>query len=349
MWNQTLKKSLEKLGLKPLKSDPCMFKNEAKTVYLAIYVDDGILVGKNEDDLWDVLEKLKKMFEITVDTNVKNFIGMEITHDEKGLHLSQTNYCKGVIERYNMTDAKVVDTPIVPPSSKNSSKNEMCSDTKFPYREAIGSLMYLSTKTRPDISLAVNIEARSTESPNVNDVTNVKRTLRYLKSTPDIGVFYKSNGNVDTLIVYSDSDYAGDVESRRSTTGYVCFLNGGPIAWCSPRQPIVALSSTEAEFIAAAESIKEVLYLKSLIEEMCGNQLRVVLNVDNTSAMSLIKTGKFNMRSKHIDVRYYFIVEKFNEKVFELEHCASEHQIADVFTKPLLANKFKKFRDTVCN
>lgn len=121
----------------------------------------------------------------------------------------------------------------------------------------------------------------------------------------------------------------------------MCFLNGAPVAWHSRRQNIVSLSSTEAEFIAAAESVKEVLYLKGLLEEILGN-VRVVLNVDNNSAICIIKHGTFNKRSKHIDVRYHFIHEVYEKKLFEVKYCPSESQLADILTKPLLPVKFQR-------
>lgn len=340
MWNNTLKRALAELGMQPLKTDPCIFKNKDNSIYLAMHVDDGMLVGKNQSDLEQMLQKLDKFFCIT-SNEPKSYIGIELKFDDEGIHLSQGSYAKEVVSQYKMNDAKIADTPIC---INNERKDEVL-NSKFPYRETVGSLLYLSSKTRPDISFSVNFLARSCENPTETDIQNVKRTLRYLKGTSSLGLSYKANGKIDTLTVYSDSDYAGDKKSGRSTTGYVCYFNGAPIAWCSRRQPVVALSSTEAEFIAAAESVKEVIFLKNLIEEVSSEQLNIELRVDNTSAMSLIKTGKFNMRSKHINVRYFFLSEKYNEKLFEMSYCPSSDQIADVMTKPLTVAKFTKFRD----
>lgn len=337
-WNITFKQALHKLGLKSLKNDPCIFKNESNTIYLAIHVDDGILFGKNENELSTLLEGLKEFFQLT-SGDTKIFLGITLKF-ENGIHMSQKMYALEILKRFHMLDCKAVDTPICKPNDSNEDENLCHEKLNFPYREAVGSLLYLSAKTRPDLSFAVGFESRSQENPSQSDVMNVKRTLRYLKGTTDKGILFKPNGDLNTLIVYSDSDYASD-KSRKSTSGYVCFLNGAPIAWYSRRQSIISLSSTEAEFIAAAESVKEVLYLKSLLEELIGN-VRVVLNVDNNSAICIIKNGTFNKRSKHIDVRFHFIHDVFERKLFEIQYCPSEQQVADILTKPLLSVKFNR-------
>lgn len=341
-WNKKVKRSLEELGLSALKSEPCVFKNNNCTMYLALYVDDGLLLGEpKEMDI--ILEKLQELFDCKVNRNPSSFLGMEVDVSDKGIRLTQMEYAKNVLTKYNMNEAKPTDTPIV--------AKEKCDDVKtnitFPYREAIGSLLYLATKTRADIAYAVNLEARFVENPNTVDIQNVKRTLRYVKGTSDLGIWFKK-GDINTLYVYCDSDYAGCTDTRRSTSGCICFLNGGPISWWSRRQPIVALSSTEAEFIAAADAIKEVSYIKSLIEELTLNvSVDIVLNMDNTGAMSLIKNGKFNGRSRHIDVRYYFVCEKYQNNFFQLVHCPTEKQVADILTKPLCNIKFQKFRNCI--
>lgn len=338
MFNIKLKTELEKLGLKALKSDPCVFKGD--DVYLAVYVDDGLAVGSPEA-VKMLMENLKNVFKITVDPHPTRYLGMDLKLSGEGIHLSQKHYCEETLSKYHMSECKPAETPLY---KVDESKKY---DGKFPYRAVVGSLLYLSTKTRPDVSFAVGYASRNLEQPTEADVTNVKRTMRYLQGTKDFGLLYKTGGNLNELIVYCDSDYAGDNDTRRSTTGYVCYLNGAPISWCSRRQPLVAQSSTEAEFIAAAEATKEVLFLKSLVEELCGNRLRVLLNIDNSSAIHLIKNGKFSARNKHIDVRYRLIVENYLKKCFDVQHCPTESQTADILTKPLLKVKFDKFREAM--
>lgn len=163
------------------------------------------------------------------------------------------------------------------------------------------------------------------------------------------GTQYHADGSTDKLIAYSDSDYAGDPETRKNITGYIIIYKGGPISWCSRKQQIIALSSTEAEYIAAFECCKEIMHLKSIIEELTGKTLETKLIVDNQSAISLIKNGIVGRRSKHIDARYRYIHELVKEKVINIEYCPTYQQIADILAKPLGSIKFKNLKNYVVN
>lgn len=156
-----------------------------------------------------------------------------------------------------------------------------------------------------------------------------------------MGISFSNTHTGNDILAYCDADYAGDPQTRKSTTGYVIFYSGGPISWCSRKQPIMATSSTEAEYIAAADCCKEVLYIKSLLEELLEKTVNAHLKIDNQSAIKLIKDGVINRRSKHIDVRYRFIHEKGKEKIITVEYCSTDKQLADLFTKPLNKNKFE--------
>lgn len=270
-------------------------------------------------------------------------MGINIERTKDGIRLHQKDYVNDVLNKFNMSDCNGVTTPLAPGTQRDENSEEM--KFKYPYREVIGNLQYLSSKSRPDICYATNYCARFPE-PKMSDVKNVKHILRYLKANSDKGLLYKSNGDIENLEVYSDSDFAND-ETRRSTTGYVCIFNNAPVAWCSRRQPIIAMSSTEAEFISAADSMKEVLYLRSLINELLGITPKVLLHVDNTSAICIIKNGTFSRRSKHVDLRYAFIHDAYQNKIFEIVHCPSKEQLADPLTKPLVPVKFKELIDKI--
>lgn len=188
-----------------------------------------------------------------------------------------------------MSEAKGVSSPV---AVSNESQDESSEDVKFLYSESVGSLPHLSSRTRPCLAFAVNFEARSNENPTNKDVTNVKRSLTYLKNVMNQGLFYEKGGIICELNIYSDSDYAADEKTRKSTSGYNCFFNNGSIA-------CFALSSTEAEFFAAVEAIKEIVYLKHVIKKLTEAPLKINLFMDNASGISLIKNGKFNTKSKH--------------------------------------------------
>jgi hypothetical protein len=170
------------------------------------------------------------------------------------------------------------------------------------------------------------------------------RILRYLKGTFDYGIMYKRMSTND-LIAYTDSDYAGDLNDRKSTSGYVFLLSSGAVSWLSKKQPIVTLSTTEAEFVAAAGCASQVVWMRRVLDQLGHLQGRsTIVMCDNSSTIKLSKNPVMHGRSKHIDVRFHFLRELANDGVIELLHCGSEDQIADVMTKPLKLDSFQKFR-----
>lgn len=337
-WWKTISTTLKQLGLVSLKTDPCVYKNAQNTVYLAIYVDDGLIVG-DEKEIERVLRAIKNVYKITVCKNPQSYVGFEIHRNENGITLSQEKFVVETLKETNMQDANPVDTPIV--KSQPSADDNI--EIKFPYRSVVGNLTYLSSKTRPDIAFAVSYEGRSVEKPTSVAVQDVKRTLRYLKGHSTLGLSYPVDGDLRTLHVYSDSDYAEDIETRKSTSGYVLLYNGSPICWGSRRQPVVALSSTEAELIASCEALKHTLFVKNLLEELHSDKPAIVMHLDNTSTIALIRNGNYR-RSKHIEVRFRMIAERFSEGIFDLKHCSTQDQCADILTKPLQRVAFVRLR-----
>lgn len=342
VWNETFTNFLKSKGLKILKTEKCVIINDKKTVIIGLHVDDGIMIGSNEEEMNQLLEELRDNFEMTFINEPTSFLGIEIEKCSDGIKLKQSSYIDTTLKRFGMENAKEAQTPLASniPTDEVLNKN-------FPYREIIGSLLYLSNKTRPDITYAVSYGSRKIENSTNQDVINMKRVLRYLSGTKQVGVRYYKNSDTTELSAFSDSDFAGDQETRKSTTGYVIMFCGGPVSWSSRKQPIVSLSSTEAEYIAAADCVKEILYLKTFVEELTSEKVIANLGVDNQSAISLIKNGQFNKRSKHIDVRYHFINERVSEGVVNLNYCKTGDQIADIFTKPLNVTKFEKFKNVL--
>lgn len=216
--------------------------------------------------------------------------------------------------------------------------------TYFPYREAIGSLLFLCSVSRPDISFAVNVLSRYVNNPSQQHVNAVKRVIRYLIDTRDYFIRY---GDSNDFIGYSDSDFASDLDTRKSTTGYIFLMNGGPITWCSQKQKTIALSTTEAEFVAACESAKEILWLKQLLLELGENYKCITLCVDNQSAIKLINNPAYHKRTKHIDVKYNFIREKVELGIIKIQYVSSKNQLADILTKALPAQVFGYLRSHI--
>lgn len=343
-WNDKFTHFIKKFEFEESDADSCVFvrKKNDDMIILAIYVDDGLITTTNEKFFDPVIEYLKKHFEIKV-FEAKCFLGFEIDRLQNGsIHLNQKGYINRILNKFNLIDANPVSTPMdCQPVMQAIDKNEI----DFPYKSAIGSLIYLAIGTRPDISFAVGFLGRFGENPSKLHVTAVKRVMRYLKGTSNFGILFsnKTSNNLD-LHIYSDADFAGDTTSRKSTTGFCVMIGTSIISWCSERQKSVSLSTTESEYIAASQSIKEFIWIHRLLSSMDGTFLKPVLHMDNQSALKLIKNPEFHKRSKHIDVRYHFIREKFSENLFDLKYVQSSMQLADIFTKPLAKPRFEFLR-----
>lgn len=211
----------------------------------------------------------------------------------------------------------------------------------IPYREAIGSLLFASQIARPDISYGVNLLSRYCEAPGIMHWKGVKRILRYLKGTKRMELTYGRTEN--DLIGYCDSDWAGDLDTRRSTTGYVFTFGGSAISWNTKRQSTVALSTTEAEFMAMTEAAKEALWLKQLLSEILMEEIKPIkIYSDNKGALLLVNNNSYSARSKHIDIKYRFLHEKVSSSQLELEYLPSEQMPADMLTKACSCSKIEK-------
>ncbi|KAM7469095.1 hypothetical protein LguiA_007278 [Lonicera macranthoides] len=211
---------------------------------------------------------------------------------------------------------------------------------QVPYASAVGSLMYAMVCTRPDIAQAVSIVSRFMANPGKQHWNAVKWILRYLQGTKNKGLVYqRTEGSI--ICGYVDSDYAGDLDKRRSTTGYVFTFSGGPISWRSMLQGVVALSTTEAEYIAATEAVKEALWLRGLIGDLGMVQENVDVYCDSQSAIHLAKNQVHHGRTKHIDVRFHFIREIIESGEVILKKIGTKDNPADMMTKVVPTTKFE--------
>ncbi|XP_071712333.1 secreted RxLR effector protein 161-like [Rutidosis leptorrhynchoides] len=211
------------------------------------------------------------------------------------------------------------------------------------YKQIIGSLMYL-TASRPDIMFAVSLISRFMSKPTQFHLTIAKRILRYIRATQDYGIFYK-RGCSSKLIGYTDSDYAGDVEDSKSTSGYVFMMCGGAVAWSSRKQPIVTLSTTKAEFVAAVSFATQAIWMQKILKEIGHEQSDgVIIMCDNNSTIQLSRNPVFNGRTKHIRVRYHWLRDLTKEGVIYLEFCGTHDQLADIMTKQIKVESFQKLR-----
>jgi hypothetical protein len=214
------------------------------------------------------------------------------------------------------------------------------------YQRAVGSLMYAMLGTRPDIAYAVSVVSRFASKPTQAHKAAVTRILRYLRKTVDYVLVFR--GQLTTLSGYSDSDWAGDYDTRKSTSGFIFGVGSAVISWSSKLQPTVALSTCEAEYIGQTNATKEAIWLRRLLNEIrpetANEPQATIIYCDNQGAIALAKNPQFHARTKHIDIQHHFVREKINEGAIQLEYIETERQVADGLTKALDKVRFERFR-----
>ncbi|XP_071735125.1 uncharacterized mitochondrial protein AtMg00810-like [Rutidosis leptorrhynchoides] len=276
---------------------------------------------------------------------LKHFLGLEIEQKREGLFLGQQKYARDLLQKYGMLNYKPISTPMDPNTKLRADEGKSLQDVTM-YRKMVGSLIYL-TLSRPDISYAVGVVSRYMSNPKKPHLDVVRRILRYVKGIINFGILYKKTKECH-MTGYCDADYAGDYDTRRSTTGYMFSLGSGVISWCSKRQPTVSLSSTEAEYRSAASATQEIMWLKQLMEDLHqSTDYQVKLFCDNLSAIRLAENPVFYARTKHIEVHYHYVREKVLEGEIKMMPTKTDEQVADIFTKSLSKPKFTKFREAL--
>ena len=353
-WHLKLKSTLETLGYTPTASDPGIYvsKRPEGNVYLGVYVDDILPAAKTPAVQLEVKEQLSAIFDIRDLGPASHFLGMRITRDRPALTLKidQATMTKDLILKFSLSDAKFKSIPADPDSRLSAavSDSEILDPALYPYAELVGSLLYLSVVTRPDISYSVGVLSRYMSKPTLAHWNAAKAVLRYLASTPEYGIVYSPSpgpSHSKSLLGFCDADYAGDLDTRRSTTGYMFTLHSGAISWNSRLQPTVAVSTAEAEYMAAAAAVKEALWLRTLLSELGVCSLGpVTLLTDNQASLSLLKHPISSQRSKHIDVIHHFARERVTRGEVVFHYIPTADMTADIMTKPLALPKFKHFR-----
>ena len=307
-----------------------------------LYVDDLILTGNNPSMFEEFKKAMTREFEMTDIGLMSYYLGIEVKQKEEGVFISQEGYARELLKKFKMNDCKPVSTPIEC-GAKLSKYDEGEHVDATSFKSLVGSLRYL-TCTRPDILYAVGLVSRFMEAPTTTHLKTAKRILRYIKGTINFGIFYYQSNDY-RLLGYSDSDWAGDLDDRKSTSGFVFFLGDTAFTWMSKKQPIVTLSTCEAEYVAATSCVCHAIWLRSLLKELGMTQKEPTeVMVDNKSTIALAKNPVFHDRSKHIDTRYHYIRECITRKDVQLEYVKSQDQVADIFTKPLKHEDFVKLR-----
>ena len=332
-------------GFRRCESEQTLFTKQSeagKVIIVSIYVDDVIFTGDDEGMLSEFKDSMLKEFDMSDLGSMHFFLGIEVLQRHDGIFICQRKYALEILKRFGMSESNEVHSPIIPGFKISKDKEGICVD-ETQFKQLVGSLMYL-TATRPDMMFVTSLVSRYMARPTNLHLQAAKRALRYLRGTVNYGIFYRRSGN-GKLCAYTDSDYAGDVEDRKSTSGYVFLLNSGAFSWCSKKQPIVTLSTTEAEFVAAAVCTCQAIWIRRVLKDLRYNDENCThIWCDNSSTIKLSKNPVMHGRSKHIDIRYHFLRNLTKEGLIDLVHCGSKDQLADIMTKPLKVDDFQKLR-----
>jgi hypothetical protein len=256
------------------------------------------------------------------------------------LKIHHEKYIKNLLSTHGMENCKGVDTPMQANITVTKSEGDML-DSKTPYSALVGSLLFLSITTRPDIAFAVSTLSRFMAEPSTVHMQHAQRILKFLARTRTMGITF-CGSKQPSLHGYCDSDYATDPDTRKSVTGYVFLLCGGAISWSSKRQPTVAHSTTEAEYMAASEATKEALFWRKLMPAVGVSASTVHIMTDSQGSLALLKNPVSHSRSKHIDVMHHFARERVARLEVSCEYVSTSDMVADALTKPLPSKTFKK-------
>jgi hypothetical protein len=351
-WYQKIDTYLESIGLTRTSADNCVYfkRSNDGIIIVTVYVDDLLIFANKMSEIDELKKRLNEKFEMADLGEAHYILGIQIkrNRDEGWIRINQKRYIDDVLERFGMADCKPMSAPMDPNvklskgmSPKTRSEEENMKTV--PYQNAVGSLMYVMTGTRPDIAYAVGAVSAYNANPGEAHWKAVKRIIRYLKGSRDLELTY-SHGT-KTIEGYADADWAGSLDDRRSTTGYVFILHGGAITWNSKKQPTVALSTTEAEYLALGQAAKESIWLKKLLTELGFHQKDrpIEINSDNQGAIALTKNPTFHARTKHIDIRHHFLREKYEAKEIAIAYCGTNTMVADILTKALAKDKHEGF------
>ena len=346
-WNTRIDTYFKKTGFVQCPYEHALYvrKKDNDVLFVALYVDDLIFMGSNEKMVKEFKEAMTREFEMTDLGLMKYFLGLEVKQGESGIFVSQEAYAKNILKMYKMEDSNPVAIPMELGAKLSKFEGgDRVDPSKF--RSLVGSLRYL-TCTRPDIAYSVGVVSRFMEEPRHSHWKAIKRILRYIRGTESLGLYY-SRTNEYKLVGYSDSDWCGDVDDRKSTAGYVFYMGDTAFTWLSKKQPIVTLSTCEAEYVAASWCVCHATWLRNLLHELKMTQHEATeIRVDNKSAIELAKNPVHHERSKHIDVRFHFIREKVKKGDMRMIHVASQDQVADIFTKPLPTALFENFKTMI--
>ncbi|GKB50932.1 ribonuclease H-like domain-containing protein [Tanacetum coccineum] len=345
-WFQRFAAYITIVGFTPSRYDSSLFiyRQGYYTAFLLLYVDDIVLTASSDRLLQQIIASLHREFSMTDLGALNYFLGISVTRDSSGMFLSQRKYAMEILERAHMVGCNSSRTPVDTESKLGDGGTPVVDPTL--YRSLAGSLQYL-TFTRPDITYAVQQVCLYMHDPREPHFSALKRILRYVQGTLDYGLQLFSS-TTDSLIAYSDADWAGCPTTRRSTSGYCVFLGNNLLSWSSKRQPTLSRSSAEAEYRGVANAVAETCWIRNLLRELhTPLSSATIVYCDNVSAVYLSSNPVQHQRTKHIEIDIHFVRDLVATGQVRVLHVPSRFQYADIFTKGLPSALFEEFRTSL--
>jgi hypothetical protein len=344
-WNAKLDSTLISLGFERSPLEHAVYRRNTRgsTLIVGVYVDDLVITGSDKGDIDKFKEEMKHKFTMSDLGLLSYYLGIEVAQKGDSITLCQSSYVGKILATAGMDECNATHTPMESKLQLSKQDSGGVIDATL-YRSIVGSLCYLCN-TRPDIMFAVGMVSRYLEAPGAPHWAAVKQILRYISGTVRYGCCYKRGAGAPTLVGFSDSDFAGNKDDRKSTTGTVFFLGSSAVTWASQKQKLVTLSSCEAEYVAATSGACQGVWLCRLLGDLIGDAPTTVkLRIDNMSSIALCKNPVYHDRSKHIDVKYHFIRECVEDGKVDVDHVSTDGQLADILTKAMGRVKFFKMR-----
>ena len=350
IWGSVLDERLKGFGFVPSKLDGRLYIFSRNEVFIivVIVVDDLAFASNSVSLMSEFKTCLSAEFDVKLYGKLTSFIGWNISYHSDGIKIDQRGYAKDILEQSGMLYANPTATPL-PKNADLSPANEndylLSEKNHAAYRSIIGGLLYLATCTRPDLSFSVSVLARHLHQPTIRHLSLLKRVLRYLKGTVELGIKYKSSKKLTLLSLdaHVDADWAGCKETRKSTTGFIICINDAPIIWKTKKQSMIALSSAEAEYIALSECSKQISWLRKLFWEVFNKSAwnddekfnATNIKVDSTAAISMATNDQVSARNKHIELKIHHVRALLKNKLITLSYIPSKENAADLLTKVL--------------
>lgn len=353
-WNTKLHSVLDSLGYKRLDSDRSLyvFVKDDVRIIVPIWVDDITLASRDSGALDEAVIELAKHFKLKDLGPTSWLLKMRVERDWENhtVSLSQRQYILDTLARFGMSDCKPVLTPLNPnvrlsKDQAPQTHSERAEMAEVPYMNAVGAILYLAMCTRPDISYTAGVLARFSSNPGPDHWLAVKHLLRYLKGTADLKLVFGRSQESERFSSFTDADHAGNPDNGKSTGGYMTRMAGGAVGWQSKLQPIVTLSTTEAEYVAAVEAGKEMLWTRNILAEI-GEPVQgaSTLQIDNQSSVQVAQNPEHHGRMKHLDLRFFWLRDEVERGQIGVKYVPTDENPADLLTKALTPAKVVKFR-----